>query len=79
MDLNLYLDSPGGLSAAELARQIKASPAFVYQWRRKIRPVPAGFCAAIERATNGAVSRKELRPDDWQAIWPDLQEGAGSK
>jgi DNA-binding transcriptional regulator YdaS (Cro superfamily) len=38
----------------------------------KIRGVPIERCYAIERATNGAVTRKDLRPDDWQEIWPEL-------
>jgi DNA-binding transcriptional regulator YdaS (Cro superfamily) len=29
-------------------------------------------CVDIERATDGAVTRRELRPDDWQRIWPEL-------
>lgn len=72
MDLNLYFDREDSLSAAELARQIEASPAFIYQWQRKLRPVPVRYCCAIERATAGAVTRKDLRPDDWQMYWPDL-------
>lgn len=28
-------------------------------------------CVAIEKATDGAVTRKELRAD-WKAIWPEL-------
>jgi len=31
-------------------------------------------CPAIERATNGAVRRQDLRPDDWHLIWPELAE-----
>lgn len=38
----------------------------------KSRGVPVERCYAIERATNGAVTRKDLRPDDWQEIWPEL-------
>jgi DNA-binding transcriptional regulator YdaS (Cro superfamily) len=38
----------------------------------KIRGVPIERCYAIERATNGVVTRKDLRPDDWQEIWPEL-------
>ncbi|MBK5203897.1 MAG: helix-turn-helix domain-containing protein [Polaromonas sp.] len=30
------------------------------------------LCSAIERETNGEVSRRDLRPDDCEAIWPDL-------
>lgn len=26
----------------------------------------------IERATRGAVGRRQLRPDDWFAIWPEM-------
>jgi DNA-binding transcriptional regulator YdaS (Cro superfamily) len=33
---------------------------------------------AIERATNGLVTRRDLRPDDWKAIWPELAEPAAS-
>lgn len=28
---------------------------------------------AIERATGGAVTRKDLRPHDWRDIWPELE------
>jgi len=27
---------------------------------------------ALEHATGGAVTRQELRPADWQQIWPEL-------
>lgn len=29
-------------------------------------------CVSIERETHGQVTRKDLRPDDWQDIWPEL-------
>lgn len=32
------------------------------------------LCVAIERATGGAVTRRDLRPDDWREIWPELVE-----
>jgi hypothetical protein len=35
------------------------------------KPSPE-YCVAIERATEGKVSRRDLRPDDWAAIWPEL-------
>ena len=28
--------------------------------------------ADIERITAGAVTRRDLRPDDWQRVWPEL-------
>lgn len=35
-------------------------------------PVPPIRCLAIESATGGIVSRSDLRPDDWQKIWPEF-------
>ena len=59
-------------SQAGLAKAIDVAPAIVNQWRSGIRPVPVHHCHAIERATNGAVTRRDLRPDDWHLIWPEL-------
>lgn len=36
-------------------------------------PSPS-VAAGIERATEGAVTRQQLRPDDWPLIWPELAE-----
>lgn len=44
----------------------------VYQWLTRSRPVSPEKCVAIEKETNGKVSRKDLRPDDWELIWPEL-------
>ena len=30
-------------------------------------------CAAIEKKTSNAITRKDLRPDDFWKIWPDLE------
>lgn len=30
------------------------------------------LCAQIELHSGGAVTRIDLRPDDWQDIWPEL-------
>ncbi|QII84245.1 helix-turn-helix domain-containing protein [Bordetella hinzii] len=31
----------------------------------------AALCIAIEQATGGAVTRADLRPDDWPLLWPE--------
>jgi DNA-binding transcriptional regulator YdaS (Cro superfamily) len=36
----------------------------------------AELCSAIEKASQGEVTRRDLRPDDWQDIWPELAEKA---
>lgn len=66
MKLNEYLETN---NAANLARGIGVTPAFVSQWINGHRPIPAGRCPAIERATGGAVRCEELRPDvDWSVL-----------
>jgi DNA-binding transcriptional regulator YdaS (Cro superfamily) len=30
--------------------------------------------AKIEAFTGGDVTRKDMRPDDWHVIWPELAE-----
>lgn len=62
-------------SQANLARTLGVAPAVVSHWLHGKRPVPARFCPAIERATGGAVTRRDLRPDDWAQIWPELAQG----
>jgi DNA-binding transcriptional regulator YdaS (Cro superfamily) len=61
---------------AKLARDLSASPAFVNQWVQGVRNVPAKYCANIEVLTDGKVTRKDLRPDDWQLFWPELEKAA---
>lgn len=62
-------DAVGGLS--KLAEMVGVSPSTPFMWRTRKR-IPAEYCAAIETATAGAVTRRDLRPDDWAAIWPEL-------
>lgn len=57
---------------AALARALGVKPPTVQQWVKGERPVPPNRCVAIERLTQGGVTRKELRPDDWADYWPEL-------
>jgi DNA-binding transcriptional regulator YdaS (Cro superfamily) len=69
MELNKYIETT---NRTDFARAVGVSPDMVYQWIKGIRPVSAERCVAIEQATAGAVTRKDLRPDDWHLIWPEL-------
>ncbi|MFS2027668.1 transcriptional regulator [Massilia sp. CT11-137] len=71
MNLPTYLQTPG-LNKAAFAREIGVSNAMLYQFEKGIRPVPPKYCPAIERASDGKVTRQELRPKDWRQTWPDL-------
>lgn len=54
----------------ELAAALKVTVAALGNW--KVRGVPIEQCVPLERALGGAVTRRDLRPADWQDIWPEL-------
>ena len=59
-------------NASRLAESLCVSVQAVCFWRDGKRSIPVDKCAENERITGGAVSRRDLRPDDWQRIWPEL-------
>lgn len=80
MTLNDFLNSRA-MAAADLAVKIGVRDVNqIRQWQHGYanrRPSPAN-CAAIEQATGGQVTRRDLRPDDWHLIWPELAEKKGA-
>lgn len=58
-------------SQKALAQQLGVSHQTVWAWINR-ESVPHQYGAAIESATGGKVSRKDLWPDQWQQIWPEL-------
>ena len=74
MNLRDFLLAGGRGSIGALAKTIGAHSPDVSRWASGGRPVPEKAAVAIERASGGLVTRKELRPDDWQDIWPELAE-----
>lgn len=71
MDLKNYITAERG-RAATLAAIINVSPSYLSQLISGASAISPERCVEIERATDGAVTRKDLRPDDWQKIWPEL-------
>ena len=53
-----------------LALALGVSATAIGNW--KTRGIPIEHCAAIEQAVGEVVTRRDLRPDDWQKIWPEL-------
>lgn len=58
-------------SQKALADLVGVSHQTVWAWidRGTVRPE---YGAAIEKATNGVVTRKAMWPDTWETIWPEL-------
>ena len=70
MDLHRYLSESS--TTAALAAKLGVPAPLVTQWKNGARSVPIDRAAQIDRATDGAVTRRDLRPDDWGDIWPEL-------
>lgn len=70
MTLSEYIKAARG-NATNLAAAIGASKTQISNWATgKSPPIPA-TCVAIVRATGGLVTLKDLRPLDWDQIWPE--------
>jgi len=79
MKLADYFQQQERGAAARLAAAIGAHAPDVSNWAKGTRPVPTHYGAAIEKATGGQVTRKELFPDSWQRIWPELARSKRTK
>ena len=73
MELKEYLAKGRGLTT-KFAKQLGVPVSSLSAWATGARPIPVVYCFPIEEATDGAVTRRELRPDDWHMIWPELKE-----
>ncbi len=60
MDIKTYLSRR---SRRELADALGVTPPLISQWLSGHRRISPETALRIERATNGAVTREELRPD----------------
>lgn len=63
--LRRAVDEVGGQAA--LAKAIGAAPQHVWNWLNRDNRVPAEWVLPIEAATQGKVTRHQLRPD----IYPE--------
>ena len=73
MDLKTFIQSERG-SGVALAGKLGIPASYLSQMAGGERVVTPERASAIERATDGAVTRRDLRPDDWHLIWPELAE-----
>lgn len=72
MQLKQYIDELERGEAKKLAERLFVSSSYLSQMASGRCSISPARCVEIETATNGKVSRRDLRPDDWQKIWPEL-------
>lgn len=62
MDIPAYLDK-NGLSQEAFGKKIGVTQGLVWQWLNGRTRITAEMAVQIERATDGKITRHELRPD----------------
>jgi DNA-binding transcriptional regulator YdaS (Cro superfamily) len=73
MDLKTYISKGQRGTGTKLAEALGVSPSYLSQLAHPTANVSPERCVEIEKATGGAVTRRDLRPSDWQRIWPELE------
>lgn len=77
MDLKTYFKSES-LAAKKLAQALDISPSHLSQMASGKTNISPARAVQIENATSGAVSRRDLYPEDWEKIWPELATQAAA-
>lgn len=65
------IEAAGGPS--KLAAGLGVTPQAVCFWRDGLRRLPFEHGPEIERMAGGVVTRRQLFPDDWQRVWPEME------
>ena len=72
MELKIYISHLERGGATKLADSLGISISHLSQMAAGTTAISPARCVAIEQATSGAVARKDLRPDDYWLIWPEV-------
>lgn len=72
MDLKTYLRDLLPEERESLAARCQTSVGHLRNVSYGLRPCATDLAVRIERESGHAVTRKELRPDDWADHWPEL-------
>ena len=67
------IDLLGGTT--KVAKLLSVTPNAVSMWRKNNIPADKFLilAATLERESNGLVSRKDIFPQSWHIIWPELK------
>ena len=67
------IDLLGGTS--KVAKLVNVAPAAVSLWRKNNIPADKFLflAATLERESHGLITRKDIFPNSWHIIWPELQ------
>ena len=71
---NTIIDALGGTNI--VARLCNVKPPSVSEWRKSAIPEDKLIILGFRIEQTGIATRQELRPSDWQDIWPELTNKA---
>ncbi len=71
MDLLSFINAKRG-NASALAEKMGVSLSYLSQMAAGTSAISPERCVLIEQETSMQVTRRDLRPDDWDRIWPEL-------
>ena len=69
MQLQSYLATLDRGGVSKLAVKVGITVSFLSQMSSGYTRIPPSRALAIEEATNGLVTRREMLPDDWHRYW----------
>jgi DNA-binding transcriptional regulator YdaS (Cro superfamily) len=72
MDLKSFMAGLDTAQRKELADACDTSTGHLQNVMYGYRTCAPELAVRLERITVGAITRKDMRPDDWQDIWPEL-------
>jgi DNA-binding transcriptional regulator YdaS (Cro superfamily) len=72
--LRIYLNSLTPEQQSSFATSVETSIGYLRKAISGGQLLNPATCVKIENNSNLAVTRKDLRPDDWQDIWPEFSE-----
>ena len=61
---------------AKVGRSLRVSTQTVCFWRDGARQIKSEFGAPLEILTESRVTRKDMWPESWQRIWPEMADPA---
>ena len=71
MNLKTYLATLGRGGASRFAERLGISISYLSQLSSGKSTISPSRAIEIERESDGLVTRREMRPLDWQQIWPE--------
>lgn len=69
--LKAWTDGERGRISA-LSKSLGVPYSFAFNMAIGVKEIPMRHAAAIEQFTGGAVTRKDMFPDTWHKVWPEL-------